>query len=287
MCGGLLAASIYFFMKKSRLNRICPSDLLRKSNQSIDCLAISPSCIRFPHPPHTPTQGMPADQPDDGDPQAWAEAGAAPSHHHQPPPEPNSPPRVGGGGSGGGGGGGSAKVSRLGRLSSIKRLASSSSVSFRLGTPEPIDAAQEDAEELDMANADIVRELISPAPLALKTSRGPPSAVAPYGPDEPMSLQQTGGGASTSLFNMAYVPSISQSMAKVRTPEERFWGMGRRFISVRSRNGMEWIVANHESNRIEIRSHPTKTHRWAELSPAGSSCPISPSSTRSERTRAG
>lgn len=113
------------------------------------------------------------------------------------------------------GGGGASSPGPSGKrtppmaLSSIGRLASS--LSLPSAAAEALGREMEEAEA--MADEELVRELATPrvAFPPLKTARESNSVAAPYGPDEPMSLQNTLRGT----FNISYVPPIGQSMIKV------------------------------------------------------------------------
>jgi hypothetical protein len=95
------------------------------------------------------------------------------------------------------------------------RLASVLKRSATHFSPAPIDTAREESEE--RAASEIVAELAAASvplpPRKLKASR---TSVAPYGPDEPLDLQNTLRGKGALMFDLAYVPSIGQSMDKVR-----------------------------------------------------------------------
>lgn len=80
-------------------------------------------------------------------------------------------------------------------------------------------AMEKEIREADnMAREELVRELATPrarfAPL--KTAREKKAVAAPFGPDEPMSLQGVLRGASASIFNIAAVPTVGQSVTKVQ-----------------------------------------------------------------------
>lgn len=124
---------------------------------------------------------------------------------------------------GGGGGGSTPEPGPIpnehappGALASLARVSSSMSVA-RSAVSEVVEREIEEADL--MGNEELVRELATPGPrfAPLKTAREMTAAVAaPYGPDEPMSLQNVLRGQGASVFVMNYVPSIGQSMAKVK-----------------------------------------------------------------------
>ena len=121
-------------------------------------------------------------------------------------------------------------------------------------------AMEKEIREADnMAREELVRELATPrarfAPL--KTAREKKAVAAPFGPDEPMSLQGVLRGASASIFNIAAVPTVGQSVTKVRLaflrargstgrPGRRHRGFG--FINQQSTN-------QSRPTRPHIRSH--------------------------------
>lgn len=115
----------------------------------------------------------------------------------------------------GGGGSTPEPAPILNKRASPGPLASLARVSSSL-VSETVEREIEAAEH--MGNEELLRELATPEPrfAPLKTAREMTAVAAPYGPDEPMSLQNVLRGQGASVFVMNYVPSIGQSMAKVR-----------------------------------------------------------------------
>lgn len=103
---------------------------------------------------------------------------------------------------------------RIGRLSSLLKLAST--VSFQDPPPNVEDPDMREMEEAEeMGTDEMLRELATPTPMRppLRTPKDVSvSMAAPYGPDEPMSLQNALRGT---IFHTTYVPSIAQNVRKV------------------------------------------------------------------------
>lgn len=98
------------------------------------------------------------------------------------------------------------------RLSSVIQGAKAR---FAASSPPPATMVAQESDE-NLTGEEIVAGLVThaSAPPPPKTARE--NTVAPYGPDAPLDLQNILRGHGASLFNINLVPSVGQSMSKVR-----------------------------------------------------------------------